>query len=821
MDRRAVVAALGLALTVAVPPAVRGADVGVTGLKLIVLDNLATTGKAKAVFVSKDPGVAKGPAGDPPGLTGEFEVLYADQPGNLGSWPLPAPWLVNNGAVAKFVNKTAPAGSGVKVATVKPGKVAKVVAKNLGDASALDLIGGGEPGAGGVLVVLSVHNAAGGTTRMCSRFSVADGSTVAFKETAGGAGRKLVARNGVPAPCPGVSAETMMLPSGAQPAETPGSPGTDGSAYPALVMQFGGPDVDLNHAVFTRYFYAPLADATPDAILVLVPGFEGGGASFKILAENLVPHARHAGLNVEVWAFDRRGHQLEDREGLKIARDANDPLVALDWYFGTELSLPLHPLLAAGPNRRAVFHDVQAGTAFIANWTPLVFSRDVDAVIEAARAAAKNQNVFLGGHSAGTGFTARYAATDFNLTGAGPADPGYAKVRGLVLLEGGGGSTAGASFSTDSLDRMEDRADGGLFHAVRDNAPRCVDGTPCTVATEAADCAGKGHGTCTPPTQAYSIVPGLLNPRILASAEPGAIQGITDPNTGQVILQVDQGSAGNNAIAKVPQLGILGSVIPPATAEAALGTFIDDDGVVSNFATFVRTSVGAPGPTVGGLLTWLDLDHGPFDPSVLPNNGPAPTTAPGGIWGQEKEVTRIDRVSTTFYSGDSNFTDWYYPASGLSTTQVPGVCTSGTCSKGNVGASCANDGQCGQTVNLDSTALSVGRGRRDIENLTQAPNVDVPVISFGGSNGLTPAPAAYLAFAQSLGTCTAASCSGAPRVVDAALPNPAFPTYGDVAGGFEVHISEGFAHIDIVTAEDDSNNNVIRPLIDFLARNAQ
>ena len=120
----------------------------------------------------------------------------------------------------------------------------------------------------------------------------------------------------------------------------------------------------------------------------------------------------------------------------------------------------------------------------MANWTYLVFSQDIDAVVEAARAAAANQNVFLGGHSAGTGFTARYASTDFDLSGAGPAEPGYAKLRGLVLLDGGGGST-GAPLTDDELDRIEDKADGGLFYAVRDNGPRCVDGTACTVATDA------------------------------------------------------------------------------------------------------------------------------------------------------------------------------------------------------------------------------------------------------------------------------------------------------------------------------------------------
>ena len=72
-----------------------------------------------------------------------------------------------------------------------------------------------------------------------------------------------------------------------------------------------------------------------------------------------------------------------------------------DWLYGGELGLDLHPVLAAGPNRRGEFYDTQADIPFFANWSPLVFSRDIDVLVEAAAAAATNQNVFLGGHSAG------------------------------------------------------------------------------------------------------------------------------------------------------------------------------------------------------------------------------------------------------------------------------------------------------------------------------------------------------------------------------------------------------------------------------------
>jgi pimeloyl-ACP methyl ester carboxylesterase len=614
-----------------------------------------------------------------------------------------------------------------------------------------------------------------------------------------------------------VAQETIDIPSPAEPANTPGSPGVV-VTNPKLLAQFGG-SFSLNNARYTRHYLAGPAQQ-PDAIVILVPGFEGGAGDFTILAEHVITRANGGGTVLEVWAFDRRTNQLEDMVGLDVAEEFLSGPIALDWLYGGELGLVLHPVLAAGPNRRAVFYNAQADVPFMASWTNLVFSRDIDAVVEAARAAARNQNVFLGGHSAGTGFTARYASTDFDLSGGGPAEPGYAKLRGLVLLEGGGGSTGGAPLTADTLDRIEAKFDGGLFGAVRDNAPRCVDGvTACTVASEAADCVGQVPPTCTPPTSAYAIVPGLLNPRIMSTGELSAIQGALDPDTGENLIRVDQGAPGNNAVAVVPDLSTL-AALPRSTALGGLGGFLDDDGAVASLASFVATSLGAPGPTVGGLQTWLDITEGPMPPSVLPNNGPPPTALPAPRWGQEKEVSRLDRVARTFYEGRTGFTDLYYPSAGPSVTSVTGVCSSGTCSVGNVGASCAGNAACSQSINLDSSALSNGRGRRDIENLTQAANIDIPVIAFAGSNGATPVPGNYTPFGNSIATCAAPSCDGTARVVDATMPNPAFPTFGDIPGGYEVVVAEGFAHVDVLTAEDTVDNPIPAALVAFIVRNS-
>jgi pimeloyl-ACP methyl ester carboxylesterase len=617
--------------------------------------------------------------------------------------------------------------------------------------------------------------------------------------------------------CPPVT--TVDIASKAKPANSPGSKKVK-VTNAKLLAQFGTKKIKLNKARYTR-FQLDAAVKKPDAILILIPGFEGGALNFRILAQNLLVRAKaDHNLNLEVWAFDRRTNQLEDTAGLDVAEADLDANLAVNWLFGEEIGAPLDPRLPGG--RRAVFYNTQDDVPFMANWTNLVFSRDIDAVVRKALKTALHKNVFLGGHSAGTGFTARYAATDFRINKKCKGKPkaGYANLRGLVLLEGGGGSTSGAgNLTDDSLDRMIAKADGGLYGAVRDNAPRCVDGTtPCTIATEATDCAGQTPPKCTLPTTAYAVVPGILNPRIIASSEPIAIQAIADPDSEGVTRT-------SGAIDDVPDLASLGA-LPPSTAAGGLGDFLDDDGTVAQLASFLAVSVGAPGPVVNGLLTWQDILHGPLPASVLPNNGPAPTTLPAMHWGQEKEDTRLDRVIWAFFAGKTNFADWYYPVAGPSTTSASGVCTSGTCSAGNVGAACSTDSECSQSVNLDSTQLSApaptGRGRCDIENLTQAANINIPVITFSATNGAAPVPGVYTAFAQSIGTCSAPSCDGTTaRVIDPVMPNPAFPTFGGVSGGFEVYVNEGYSHLDVLTAEDNADNNVIGPLSDFLARNIQ
>ena len=599
------------------------------------------------------------------------------------------------------------------------------------------------------------------------------------------------------------SQQTIDLPSRAQPAFTPGSPGVEVD-NPKLLRQFDGAPINLNKARYTRYFLSEQGDLQPDAIIVAIPGFEGGASNYAVLAQNLIQAAREQrSLVLELWAFDRRSNQLEDTVGLDIAEVQLNPRLGLDFLFGEQLGLTLSQALVNGPNRRAVFYNSNVDTAYMAQWTTLVHSLDIDAVIEQALATVRGGNVFLAGHSAGTGYAARYAATDLAPDDA-VIEPGYRKLRGLVLLEGGGARLAADPPVAADLDLIEARFDGGLYGAVRDQAPRCSDGvTACTVASEALDCGALVNKRCVEPATAYSEFGGLLSPQLLAVSEVHALDAMINGESTQAMLQIDQnGQPGNNAIAVVPELSVLGAILgnAPATSSKLLGQFLDDDGVVAESASFVATSVGLAGPEIDGLLTWLSKGED-IPVAAFADNGPAPSSlADAGIWGVEVEPSDLEgRMLPIFYQGQTNFSEWYYSSSGLGITSELG---------------------------LDTSALSLppplGRGRSDIDNRTQASNIDIPVIAFGGSNGLTPVPASWLAFADALAPCAAASCDGSSgRVLDRFNPSEAFPTFGDIAGGFEVYMSEGYSHLDILTADNDETNNVVAPLLNFVFRNLE
>jgi len=173
---------------------------GITPTKLILIDKIDKAGKAKAVFVAKDPAVTKGSGGDISAVSARLDVAWGS---TTGAFILPAGendgtrgWLVDNASVAKYASKSAGLGAGdtVKVAVVKPGKLIKLVAKGLGDGPVLDLF---DDPSGTVSTCFSLTTGIE-QHRFGSTWPAAD---CVYKEISGGTGRKVVCKtNGAPDP---------------------------------------------------------------------------------------------------------------------------------------------------------------------------------------------------------------------------------------------------------------------------------------------------------------------------------------------------------------------------------------------------------------------------------------------------------------------------------------------------------------------------------------------------------------------------------------------------------------------------------------------
>ncbi len=72
----------------------------------------------------------------------------------------------------------------------------------------------------------------------------------------------------------------------------------------------------------------PRNPAKARAILIAMPGFLGGAASFDQVARNVVRDAAKRGRSVEFWALDRRANCLEDHHGVRaeaLPCDLTDP----------------------------------------------------------------------------------------------------------------------------------------------------------------------------------------------------------------------------------------------------------------------------------------------------------------------------------------------------------------------------------------------------------------------------------------------------------------------------------------------------------------
>ncbi|MFO0683630.1 MAG: hypothetical protein U0234_16345 [Sandaracinus sp.] len=384
-------------------------------------------------------------------------------------------------------------------------------------------------------------------------------------------------------PVPGVSRDVIQIDVDAPPANP-----TTGMTTPT----------ELNRLQVVR-FHAASGDA-PSAVVVAMPGFLGGAASFEGLARELVSSSIASGAPVEVWAIDRRSNLLEDLRGSDAAEALGNPDVARGYYFGHE---------TVGGEAFAGFRT-QASVGFMSEWGLAMLVSDVHALIGHIAATDRIGHVFLMGHSLGGTFAETYAAWRFD-----DGTTGARELAGVILVDG---SQSGTAISeTDYRDGF-----GSGF-----------------MATAGLDAMRRSGG------DVYFALP-VLGVATYVRADILSLEALLAPDA------IVEDRAREMLLGTL--LGLSPTSVPPMTNEAALGFAFDD---ATNGLTFAAVSVGT---STGGPLEPYTSLLGPMlvhpsDPAATYDWVDAPDATPA-------EVTPYALLAHSWVDGRTNFAEWYFPA---------------------------------------------------------------------------------------------------------------------------------------------------------------
>ncbi len=210
-----------------------------------------------------------------------------------------------------------------------------------------------------------------------------------------------------------------------------------------LPEEWGAPDV-CDHLRFLRFRPADGSTLDPedpgkvnpdttDAMLVMLPGILEGANGFEYLGRQMVYMARvQDGLNLEIWAVERRPNTLED---LSVANYLEGELdagnigameaarKAIDYYYlGEEVNGRVFQGWLKDPD-----------VPFLAEFGLALDTEDVFKVIETMvpDPAVRKKKVFVGGHSLGGVMTSMFAGWDRDGDPTTLDDAGYNNCAGL------------------------------------------------------------------------------------------------------------------------------------------------------------------------------------------------------------------------------------------------------------------------------------------------------------------------------------------------------------------------------------------------------
>ncbi len=381
-------------------------------------------------------------------------------------------------------------------------------------------------------------------------------------------------------PVPGVLRELVSI----EVPAAPPNPAT-GAATPT----------ELNRIQFLRF--RAQSGAAPRAVVLAMPGFLGGAASFEGLARDLVAQSIAASAPIEVWAIDRRSNLLEDLRGSDSAETQGNPEIARGYYFSHD---------TVGGHAFAGFVD-QRDVAYMSEWGLATLVADVHALIGHVPAADRLGHVFLMGHSLGGTFAETYAAWRFE-----DGTRGASELAGVVLIDG---SQSGAA-----LGESEYRTGGGSGFT-----------------------ASPGLDAIRASTRYFALP--VLGVATYARADVLSLEALLAPDA------IVRDPARNMLLAAL--LGLPLANVPAMTNAAALGLGFDD---ASNGLTFAAVSVGQ---SAGGPLEPYTSITGPM--LLHPSDRSATYTWVDAPDATPPEVTPLALLAHAWIDGPTNFAEWYFP----------------------------------------------------------------------------------------------------------------------------------------------------------------
>lgn len=165
-----------------------------------------------------------------------------------------------------------------------------------------------------------------------------------------------------------------------------------------------------------------------DAVLVLSPGLLVGANGFELLGRQLVYMAKNQkDANIEVWAVERRPNCIENLIGIDAAEAARDTQIAIDYYwYKKEIDGKLFP-----------GHPKDKDIPYLSEFGMKMTVEDIYKIITTMvpDQKARQEKVFIGGHSLAGFITAIFAEWDFDGDPKTLEDAGYKNCAGFIGLD--------------------------------------------------------------------------------------------------------------------------------------------------------------------------------------------------------------------------------------------------------------------------------------------------------------------------------------------------------------------------------------------------